>query len=182
MTYSVSLVQTADIPRLAEIQWAALNSNPLTQVLYPRGPTPALSDYTIGSYKRTATFPSAKLIKATNTATSEIVGFAKWILYRKDEELSLRQSVGGIRQKSDSSRRSSGWEKETRLMPTMPPDCHGILLEKWGDIINKTRKRLTGPKGHACRSGAPCSLECYFSNFADNLWGECKSCKWASRF
>ena len=179
MAYTVSFVQPSDVPHLAAIQWAALNNNPLTQILYPRGPTPALTEYTTSSYKRSSTFPSAKLVKATNIATGEIVGFAKWILYRKDEEIGLRESVTGIRQKSagtgSGSRRSSGWEKEKHLMPTMPPDCHGILLEQWGQIINKTRKRISGPNGHACRSGAPCSLECYFSNFADILWGKDRS-------
>ena len=171
MPYSVSIVQPADIPRLAEIQWAALSSNPLTRVLYPRGATPALLEYTTNSYKRTSSFPSAKLIKATNDATGEIVGFAKWILYRKDEEQHLRQSVGGIRQQSAESRRSSGWEKETHLMPSLPPDCHGMLLERWGNTISRSRKKISGRKGHACKAGAPCTLECYLSNFADDLWG-----------
>ena len=173
MSYSVSAVQPADIPRLADIQWAALSSNPLTKVLYPRGPTSALLEYTNNSYRRTSAFPSAKLIKATKDATGEIVGFAKWILYRKDEEQHLRQSVSGIRQPSTQSRRSSGWEKEKHLMPPLPPDCHGILLEKWGDTINKTRKKVGGRRGHACKAGRPCTLECYLSSFADNMWGKC---------
>ena len=178
MTYTVSVVQASEISRLAEIQWTALHSNPLIQVLYPRGATTALIEFTTESYKRSFAFPSATLIKATNDSTGEIIGFAKWVMYRQDEEQTLRQSVSGMRQKSDqserksnASRRSSGWVKEKALMPKMPPDCHGVLLERWGEVINSTRKRITGPRGHACRTGAPCSLECYFSNFAKNLLG-----------
>ncbi|KAG8531431.1 uncharacterized protein KY384_003060 [Bacidia gigantensis] len=143
MPYTVAAVQAHEVSRLAEIQWAALHNNPLIQVLYPRGATAALSSFTTESYKRSFTFPSASLIKATNDATGEIVGFAKWVHYRQDEDQALRQSLSGIRQKSEqsegasvASRRGSGWVKEKNLMPKMPPDCHGVLLERWGDIIN----------------------------------------------
>ena len=171
MTYAVSTVQPTDIPRLAEIQWAALSSNALTTVLYPRGATSELMEYTIQSYKRTATFPSAKLVKATNTVTGEVVGFAKWVVYRRDDEIGMWPSVSRAHQRWSQTRRSSGWKRDREVMPTMPPDCHGILLEKWGEIIQKTRKGLSGEQGHACTKGLPCSLDCYFSSFADNLWG-----------
>lgn len=173
MPYAVTPIQPSDIPRIVEVQWAALSSNPLTQVLYPRGATAELTAFTIASYQRSLTFPSATIIKATNESTGEVVGFAKWILYRQDEEQELHQSgEGSQRGSKGSSRRSSGWQKEKHLMPSVPPDCHGMLLERWGEVINKTRKRITGPRGHACRTGAPCSLECYFSNLAENLWGK----------
>ena len=172
MPISIATVRPADIPHLTAIQWAALSNNPLIQVLYPRGATPALTAFTTASYERATSFPSAWLIKATDDITGEIVGFAKWIFYRQKEEESLHISAIMGNRDSQGSRRSSGWAKEKHLMPSMPPDCHGMLLDRWGSIINKTRKRITGPRGHACRTGAPCSLECYFSNFAENLWGK----------
>ena len=173
MPYAVTPIQPSDIPRIADIQWIALSSNPLIQVLYPRGATPELTAFTIASYQRSLTFPSVTIIKATDESTGEVAGFAKWILYRQDEEQELYHNRGESQGGSKgSSRRSSGWQKEKHLMPSVPPDCHGMLLERWGDVINKTRKRITGPRGHACRTGAPCSLECYFSNLAENLWGE----------
>ena len=177
MAYTVAPVHPADIPHLTAIQWAALGSNPLTQVLYPRGPTPALTAFTTASYERATSFPSVQLINAINKATGEIVGFAKWIIYRQIEEETLHKGVSDNQGQSNGSRRNSGWAKEKHLMPSMPPDCHGMLLNRWGRIINKTRKRITGPRGHACSTGAPCSLKCYFSNFAENLWGKyhCKA-------
>ena len=164
MPYTVDLVQTPDIPQLADIQWAALGSNPLIQCLYPRGATPELTAFTTSSYQKTSTFPSA--------TTGESGGCAKWILSLQDEEADLNRGMSnGERRSGDSLRRSSGWQKEKHLMPSTPPDCHGVLLEHWGDTINKTRKRITESRGHACSTGAPCSLECYFANFAENLWG-----------
>ena len=173
MPYTVDLVHPPDVPRLANIQWAALKDNPLIHCLYPRGATRELIDFTTLSYQKALTFPSATLLKATDDATGEIVGFAKWILYRQDEETQLRPSLSsdGQRRSGGSSRRSSGWQKEKHLMPSAPPDCHAVLLEHWGDIMSKTRKRIPGPRGHACSTGAPCSLECYFANFSENLWG-----------
>ena len=171
MSYTVVPLQPADIPNLVEIQWAALSNNPLIQVLYPKGATPALTAFTAASYQRALTFPSATILKAIDESTGEIVGFAKWIYYRQEEEQNLHQSAANGQRQSQGSRRSSGWQKEEGLMPTIPPDCHYMLLDKWGSIINKTRKRITGLRGHACSTGAPCSLECYFSNFSEKLWG-----------
>ena len=171
MPYIIEAVVPADIPHLTTIQWAALSHNPLIQILYPKGATPALIAFTTSSYERATSFPSARLIKATDETTGEIVGFAKWIIYRQNEEEALHSDVIEGSRHSRGSRRSSGWAKERHLMPSIPPDCHGVLLEKWGHVIQKTRKRITGPRGHACRTGAPCSLECYFSNLAESMWG-----------
>ncbi|KAL9102420.1 MAG: hypothetical protein Q9163_002442 [Psora crenata] len=151
MPYTIAPVNPADIPFLTAIQWAALSTNPLIQVLYPRGATPALKAFTIASYERAITFPSARLIKATDDATGELVGFAKWIIYHPGHE---EENPNG-RESGQESRRRSGWVRDKYMMPPMPPDCHGTLLERWGNIINRTRKRITGPRGHACRIGTP---------------------------
>ncbi len=176
MTFAIALVKPTDIARLTDIQWTALSRNPLIQTLYPRGTTVALTDFTSTSYTKVLEYPSVHLIKATDEDTGEIVAFAKWILYRQNEEENLHGRNRSITPKNGSSnggsRRSSGWQKEERESPSTPPDCHGVLLDRWGTIITKTRKWLSGPRGHACKSGAPCSLECYFSSFAPNIWGK----------
>ena len=171
MPYTVNPLQPADILHLAEIQWAALKGNPLTSALYPRGPTPALLTFTTVSYQRSFAFPSVTLLKATDDATGEIVGFAKWVLYDQNEEQRLHQSNRVEERLSQGSKRSSGWEKDVYLRPSLPPDCYGPLLERWGSVINKTRSMINGPRGHGCRTGLPCSLECYFASFAEKLWG-----------
>jgi len=193
MQYNVSPVTTDDVPLLTAIQWAALGTNPLIRTLYPKGATSGLVAFTDTSYKKALQYPSVRLIKATHDET--IVAFAKWIIYREDQD----QALGGLGgPKTDAlgkfkvhnsgeevswpeptasesqeslGRRASGWERDEDQSSSKPPDADPQTLQAWGNIITRTRSNVSGPKGHACKFETPCSLECYFSSFSENLWG-----------
>lgn len=190
--FNVSPVTIDDVSLLTAIQWAALGTNPLIRTLYPKGATSGLLAFTDTCYKRALQYPSVRLIKATHDETGVIVAFAKWIIYRKDQEQALEgpktDALGKFKvhnageevswpeplanePKESVGRRLSGWERDEDQSLSQPPDSDPKTLQAWGNIITRTRNNVSGPKGHACKFETPCSLECYFSSFAENLWG-----------
>ena len=167
MPYAVSPALPSDIPILSTVQWAALLSNPLTQTLYPKGPTPALTTFTRHSYQNAIQFPSVRLIKATDEDSGEIVAFAKWILYpeAKNDLIEIDSDAKG-------EETNKGWTNEQT--PARPEDVDERALEAWNKVITKTRRKVMASRKHTCYKGGDCSLECYFASIAPALWGNTK--------
>lgn len=178
MPLDIEPVSSADVPALATIQWAALSNNPLIRTLYPRGATPSLAAFTTISYQRVVRFPSVHLIKAVDHETGEVVAFAKWILFRKDEHRARSTNPDEPYRDEVDEDDGGGWRKSPRYHDSTsqdPPDCYTKALRDWNGIITRTRKGFMGNKRHSCAlSASPTdpshSLSCYFSCFARSLW------------
>lgn len=177
--FVVSPAEPRDIPYLSTIQWAALLSNPLIQTLYPHGPTPALTAFTRESYSKAITYPSVRLIKATDIERREIVAFAKWIVYPEDrdedesDEESLNEKAEEVAMNEKITPRNNSWVNAEGEKSSRPDGVDKRALRAWNEVMNRTRKGIMGNRRHACRSKTgECSLECYFACFAPRLWGE----------
>ena len=180
--FVVSPAEPRDIPYLATIQWAALLSNPLIQTLYPRGPTPALTAFTRDSYSKAITYPSVRLIKATDIERGEIVAFAKWIVYPEDdgneddwESLNEKEDMDGLDEKS-SAPRSNSWVKVEGEKTSRPDGVDTKTLKAWNEAIDRTRRGIMRNRRHICRlaTTGQHGLDCYFASFAPRLWGEAR--------
>ena len=165
MPYVVSAALASDIPIFSTVQWAALLSNPLTQTLYPKGPTPALTKFTRHSYQNAIKFPSVKLIKATDQESGEIVAFAKWILYPE-----TKSDLIDIDDEAKQEDSNGGWTAEDT--PAQPEDVDERALKAWNRAIDRTRRKILTNKRHSCARKDGCSLECYFASLAPTLWGK----------
>ena len=180
--FVISPAEPRDIPYLSTIQWAALLSNPLIQTLYPHGPTPALTAFTRESYSKAITYPSVRLIKATDTERAEIVAFAKWIVYpeEREEEEKDRESLNGKMDQDEMNEkanpRNNSWVNAEGGKTSKPDGVDERALRAWNEVMNKTRRGIMGNRRHACRSTTgECTLECYFACFAPRLWGASKN-------
>ena len=173
MVFKIEPVKSGDIPSITIIQWAALQSNPLIQTLYPRGPTPSLTDFTVTSYQNAQRFPSVRLMKAVDPDTGNAVAFAKWIVFRKDEQESERAVEEDLTGETAPAppppppKVNGGWHKAKRR--SEPPDCYVRALEDWNGIITRTRKGMMGNRRHSCASEPTHSLSCYFACYAKHL-------------
>ena len=165
MPYAVSAALASDIPTLSTVQWAALLSNPLTQTLYPKGPTSALANFTSHSYQKAIKFPSVKLIKATDEHSGEIVAFAKWILYPENKDKLI-----DFDHETTPEDSNGGWAVEEA--PSRPEDVDERALKAWNRAIDRTRRKILANKRHSCSRKDGCSLECYFASLAPVLWGK----------
>lgn len=165
-SYTITVAVAHDIPVLTTIQWAALTSNPMIRTLYPHGPTPALIAFTRNSYTKALQFPSVRIIKATDTASGEIVAFAKWIKYPEETIKPLEGGRGKIQAGA------GGWSKGTVPIPK-PEDVDKRALGDWNDVITQMRKGIMKSRRHVCGARPePCGLECFFGSIAPALWGE----------
>lgn len=177
--FVVGPAEPRDIPYLSTIQWAALLSNPLIQTLYPLGPTPALTAFTRDSYSKAMTYPSVRLIKATDIERGEIVAFAKWIVYpeegEKDEDeegLNEKEDTHSMNEKSNAPR-SNSWVNVEGEKSSKPDGVNERALRAWNEVMNRTRRGIMGNRRHHCHSKTEeHGLECYFACFAPRLWGE----------
>ena len=169
MVFEISPVRSADIPTITAIQWAALQSNPLIQTLYPRGATPALAQFTTKSYQKASGFPSVRLIKATDPDSGQIAAFAKWIVFRKDEQPREESQGEELNEKTNEEdvNTGGGWRKEKKV--SEPPDCFTRALIDWNDVITRTRRGIMGNRRHSCFSEPTHSLSCYFACYSKNL-------------
>ena len=168
MVFTISPALPDDIPYLSNIQWAALGSNPLTQTLYPQGPTPSLAAFTKESYQRAIQYPSVRLIKATDEEQGEIVAFAKWIIYPEDQGDVIQLNENG--EKDDVFKPASGWESIEK--PDIPQGVDKRALSAWNTVITKTRAKMLQKKNHFCQLRNGCTLQCYFSSISPALWGK----------
>lgn len=169
-SYTITVAVAHDIPVLATIQWAALTSNPLIKTLYPYGSTPALIAFTRTSYTKALQFPSVRIIKATDTASGEIVAFAKWIKYPEETTKPPEGARGEIQSVGQTG--AGGWGRGTAPSPK-PEDVDKRALGDWNDVITRMRKGVMKSRRHVCRARPePCGLECYFGSIAPALWGE----------
>lgn len=156
--FVISPAEPRDIPYLSTIQWAALLSNPLIQTLYPHGPTPALTAFTRDSYSKAITYPSVRLVKATDRERGEIVAFAKWIVYpeERDEEeedeesLDEKTEADSLNEKR-SAARSNSWVKVEGERSSRPEGVDERALRAWNEVMTRTRKGILGNRRHLCR-------------------------------
>ena len=167
MTYAVDFVEAVDLATIATIQWSALRDNPLIQTLYPRGPTSELVEFTAASYERTRTYPSVRIVKATDDETGQIVAFAKWIVYNDHEQQSDQVDVEGEVDKDDPVVRE--WSNKEAKTQKPPPHCYTRALNDWNNRIVKMRKSILDHRNHSCVSRSKHSLSCYFACFSMSL-------------
>ena len=165
MVFILEPVKSGDIPSITIIQWSALQNNPLIQTLYPRGPTPSLTDFTIISYQKSIQYPSVRLVKAVDPDSGVVVAFAKWIVFRKDEQES-EEAVDG-NQDQQRTRPNGGWNKTKKS--SEPPDCYTRALKEWNGLMTRTRRGIMGNQRHSCASEPTHSLSCYFACYDKNL-------------
>ncbi|KAL6716941.1 hypothetical protein ACLMJK_004853 [Lecanora helva] len=166
MTFTVSPACPSDIPYLSIIQWAALLSNPLTQTLYPQGPTRALTAFTRESYQKAIEFPGVRLIKATDPERGQIVAFAKWIIYPEEQGKLVRSN--GTSAEDGEVKPASVWGNVKT--PSIPEGVNEKALGAWNGIITKTRTKIMQNRKHTCDSEDGCSMDCYFASVARALW------------
>ena len=166
MTYKIALVEAADLPTITTIQWSALRGNPLTQTLYPRGPTSELAKFTTASYERARAYPSVRILKAVDDETGQIVAFAKWIIYenngRRYEQQDIRDEA------STELPEVAEWNKEPKVQ--LPPHCYTRALNDWNNSIARMRKGIIGRRKHSCLFSSKHSLSCYFACYSMNLY------------
>lgn len=168
MPFTVALVEHADIPTIATIQWAALRDNSLSQTLYPRGFTPELANFTRASYEKASTYPSVRMIKATDDESGQIVAFAKWIIYKhgRQGDDSTTESHGAGKGAHNGA--EEGWRKG-KVGPQQPPHCYTRVLDDWNRRITTMRKSVVENRRHFCQSAPEHSLSCYFACYSTNL-------------
>ena len=167
MTYTIDLVEAADLSVIATIQWSALRDNPLIQTLYPGGPTPELAEFTRASYERASTYPSVRIVKAVDDETGQIVAFAKWII-PKTSDRQTEEAASDDEANKDNCVVVEWGDRDSKMEPS-PPRCYTRALDDWNSKIAKMRKGIIGHTKHSCPSPKH-SLSCYLACYSTNLY------------
>lgn len=119
-----------DFPVLDDVHAAAFENDPISRLVAPKGHTPASREVGIGTLQVQVKDPSLHIIKAVDTETGEIAGWARWNIYpsgRSDEELSSPK-------------------------PARPenPELNMELRNNLLALIEKSRRGVMGGKPHCC--------------------------------
>ena len=169
MPCTVALVEPADLSSIATIQWSALRDNPLTQTLYPRGLTADLVKFTTASYEKACTYPSVRIIKATDDETGQIVAFAKWVIYKQEEQEDDEMKEAHAAGENLREGKNEGWHSGKASLQS-PPHCYTRVLDDWNRRVTSMRTGVMSNKRHSCRSTSKHSLSCYLACYSTKMW------------
>lgn len=132
-----------DFPALADIHADAFDDNYLSRLMSPKGNTPAAHEVMIGTLQVQTKDPSTHLIKAVDSETGEIAGFARWNIYpsgRSEKELN-----------------------EPKPPRPENPEINVELRNIMVDVLEKTRRETMGQRPHCCMTFfMPSSIYPYF--------------------
>lgn len=144
MAIQVLKATEEDFPSLHTIHVDAFKDSPVNRVVSPKGDTPGKRETNIEKFHRHTKDPSTNFIKAVDTESGEIAGFARWNIYptgRTEEELNTPKPP-----------RPENPEMNVELM--------GIVV----NLLEKTRRETMGQRPHCCMSFLTCTLS--FFSFA----------------
>ena len=145
MPIEYSPLLETETSQLPAVQWEALVSNPLYQIMFPKGSTPALLDYTFVQTQKHSRFPSVRFYKVTDTdcLPSKIVGFAKWIIYDTERD----------------SPEEGQWRPEEQRDPAPVEDVDIEVAKEWTPKLREIRRITMGGKPHCRESSISYILE-----------------------
>lgn len=126
---------TADIPQLANHYWTAF-ADAFHQLLFNRQPESEAWWHEVHRVGLTED-STLRTVKAVDTTTGAIVGFARWVLPQADGSLERR------------------W-------PDLPPGTHSQLAEAFFGGMERSREQYMGKRPHYCELG----LLFYISRFS----------------
>ena len=139
MTIEYSPILETEVCQLPDIQWEALLSNDLYRIMFPKGATPALLDYTSVQARRHIRYPCVRFYKATDKdrSQSKLVAFAKWIIYDKERH----------------PPEEGQWRPEEQRDPAPAEDLDIEVAKEWTPKLREMRRITMGGKPH-CRESS----------------------------